>query len=111
MADPATYPTWPQLVGSTEEWVDGVVLDRAVAGGVKARSFFTAKKRKFTLKHLLNATDRSTLQTLYNTNRVLRVTFIWGGDKQSYTCFFDGPPKYDYVTPTLAKVEVRLVEQ
>ena len=107
----AAYPSLAQLVGSTEEWVDDVEVDRAVGGSTKARSFFPAKKRRFTIKHVLTAADRSTLQTFYNTNRALAVTLTWTGDSQAYTCLFEQAPRLDYIGGGLAKVEVRLVEQ
>ena len=109
----ATYPAaFKQLgAGSVEEWVDDVSLDRAVGGSVKARAFYTAKKRKFTVRHVLNTADRATFQTFYNTNRVLAVTFTWTGDGQTYTCLFDGPPKVQSLTATLTQIDVKLVEQ
>lgn len=112
MADLDAYPsTFKQLVGSTEEWLDSVAIDRAVSGAAKARSFFTAKKRRFTLRHILTASQCSTLQTLYNANRKLRVTLTWSWDQANYVCFFEGPPKFKFITPTLAETEVVLVEQ
>ena len=107
----AAYPSFPQLVGSTEEWVDDIILDRAVGGGVKSRSFFAAKKRRFLVSHSLNATDRGTLQTFYNTNRALAITFVWNGDGQTYTCLFEEAPKIHYESGIWADIEVRLAEQ
>lgn len=108
----ANYPSFPFLLdGSGEEWIDDINADRSVSGGVKVRSFFTAKKRRFTLSHLLNASDRSTLQSFYDTNRILLVTLTWTPDGQTYDVLFDGPPKFDYLTPTLARVTVKLLQQ
>jgi hypothetical protein len=107
----AAYPSFPQLIGSVEEWVDDVVLDRAVGGGVKSRSFFSAKKRRFLLKHTLDSTDRGTLQTFYDTNRALAITLVWAGNGQTYTCLFESAPKIEYLNGILANIEVRLAEQ
>ena len=109
----AVYNTsFKQLIeGSSEDWVDDVIVDRAVNGATKVRAFFTAKKRAFTVRHVLGATDRGTLQTFYDTNRALSVTFTWNGDGQTYTCLFDGPPKVHNLGGSLTQIDVKLVEQ
>jgi len=107
----AAYPSHAQLIGSTEEWVDDVVLDRSVSGTVKARGFFTAKKRRFSVRHVLGATDRGTFQTFYNANRLLAVTFTWTGDGVTYTCLIEGPPRYVYIGNGWTDVDVKLIEQ
>jgi len=106
----AAYPAHPQLIGSTEEWVDDITLDRAVGGGVKSRSFYGTKKRRFVLRHLLNVTDRGTFQTFYNNNRTAAVTLTWDGDGQAYTCLFESV-KPTPVDARLTAFEVHLVEQ
>lgn len=92
----AAYPSFTQLLGSTEEGVDDVTLDRAVDGSVKARGFYTARKRRFKLRHFLTSSERATLQTFYDTNRLLTVTLTWVPDGQTYTCLFQGPPSWDF---------------
>lgn len=86
----ATYPAFPQLADSVEEWIDDIVVDRASNGGTKARSFFTTKKRRFVVRHILGATDASTLQTFYDTYKTAANSFYWEGDRQTYTVLF-GP--------------------
>jgi hypothetical protein len=113
----ATYPsTYLQLKDSTEEGVDGLQLDRAVNGSVKARAFFTARKRKWRLKHVLNATDLNALLSFYDTNRTAANTFTWVRDGASYTVLFEGPPQYETLKPGgttvgLFAVTVNLVQQ
>ena len=107
----ATYPSFGQLVGSTAEWVDDLQIDRAVNGSVKARAFYTAKKRRFVLQHLLNKADVGTLQTFYDTYRLVANTMTWAGDSVAYTVLFDGPPSVKPIGGPYSKVEVRLVEQ
>jgi hypothetical protein len=114
MADLDAYPAALKVLAAsaTREWIDDVVIDRSVSGAGKARSFFTAKKSRFMLPHLLTLTEYGTLQTLYDANRNLRVTLTWIPDGLPYICFFDGPPsRPTFVTPTLVRVDVRLVEQ
>jgi hypothetical protein len=113
----ATYPsTYLQLVGSSEEGVDDIKIDRATNGAVKARAFFTARKRRFRLKHALNATDLNALLTFYDTYRTTANTFTWVRDGTSYTVLFEEPPQYETLKPGgttvgLFAVTVKLVQQ
>lgn len=114
-----SYPSYPQLTGSVEEWVDDLVADRSVAGGVKVRAMFTSRKRRFRLKHRMTAAEIYTsyagsapnaLKTFYDANRLLTVTFTWAGDSVAYTCLFGGPPRITFQGP-YADVEVELLQQ
>jgi hypothetical protein len=113
----ATYSSsYLQLLGSTEESVDDLTIDRAVSGAAKARAFYTARKRKFRLKHVLNATDLNALLSFYDTNRTNANTFTWVRDGSSYTVLFDGPPQYETLKPGgttvgLFSVTVNFVQQ
>jgi hypothetical protein len=115
----AAYPSYPQLYGSVEEWVDDLVADRSVSGGVKVRAMFTSRKRRFRLRHNLTAAEVYTsyggsasnaLKTFYDTNRLLTVTFTWAGDSVAYTCLFAGAPRITFNGPR-ADVEVELLQQ
>jgi hypothetical protein len=116
----ASYPTYPQLVGSTEEWVDDLVADRAVNGAVKVRAMYSDKKRRFILRHRLTkaqiytdylGTAANALQTFYTTNRLLTVTMTWQPDGQTYTCLFARAPRVTFDSPLTANVEVELLQQ
>jgi hypothetical protein len=113
----ATYPsTYLQLIGSTEESVDDIQIDRAANGTTKVRAFYTARKRKWTLKHVLTATDLNALLSFYDTNRTSANTFTWTRDATSYTVLFAEPPQYETLKPGattvgLFSVTVRLVQQ
>ena len=116
----AAYPSYPQLIDSREEWVDDLVADRSVSGGVKVRSMFTAKKRRFLLRHRLTkaqvytdylGTAANALQTFYDTNRALTVTMTWTPDATVYTCLFAGAPRVTWFSPNIADVEVELLQQ
>lgn len=108
----AAYPSFSQLLASNEEGVDDLTLDRAVNGSVKARAFYTSRKRRFNLRHYLSSSERATLQTFYDTNRLLTVTLTWVADGQAYTCLFAGPPRWDF-SPGGGNsiVDVMLVQQ
>jgi hypothetical protein len=112
----AALVAYAQLIGSTEDGVDDLKIDRAVNGSVKARAFYTARKRKWKLKHLLTATELNALLTFYDTYRTTANTFTWTRDGASYTVLFDEPPKYETVKPGattvgLFAVTVSLVQQ
>jgi len=105
----ASYPSLPMRKGSQEKWVDDLSADRAVNGSVRARAFFTAKKRTFIIRHLLNLTDRGTLETFYNANRLLVLTMTWPPDGVTYSCVFGRPPQYTHGS-VLTEVEVELLQ-
>lgn len=107
----ATYPSFPQLVGSTQEFLDDVVVDQAVNGAVKVRGFFSGRKSRFVLKHHLVATDLATLLAFYDANRLLTVAMTWALDGNAYTCLFNGAPKVSPGDGTGSDVMVGLVQQ
>ena len=112
MADLDAYPAFNQLLDSSCGFLDDLVLDRAVNGAGRARSFYTTKKRAFDLRHKLTPSEFAQLVAFYDANKLFRVTLNWNPDGANYVCFFAGPPgKLEYETPTLVKVGVALVEQ
>lgn len=107
----AAYPSFAQLMGSSEEILDDVQVDRAVNGSVKSRAFYSAKKRRFTLKHVLDNTDVNTLLSFYDSYRLSSNTFTWARDSTSYTVLFEAPPSVKALARGYNEVEVRLVQQ
>jgi hypothetical protein len=107
----ASYPTLGGGIrqGSQEIWDDDLLSDRSVNGSVRARAFFASKKRRFLVKHLLNATDRATLETFYDTNRALVLTFTWPPSGVVYSCVFARAPRFNHGR-TLTDVEVELLQ-
>jgi len=106
----AAYPTFGQSKGSTEEWIDDIQIDRAADGTPRLRSFYTFKKKLFNLRHLLNAADVSTLQSFYDSYRLVLNTFTWQRDGLIYTVYFDGVPSIKSVGGGWHEVEVRLTQ-
>jgi len=106
----AAYPLTNVLrKGSQEEWLDDLVADRTVNGAVKVRALYSGKKRRFILHHLLNSTERATLQTFYDTNRLLTITMTWPVDNVTYTCVFAKPPHLSHGS-VLSDVDVELLQ-
>lgn len=110
----ANYPSLPQATDSQEEWIDPVQVDYSRAGGAKARRLQTGKKRRFVVKHrYLTAAQMSTLESFYDSNRDVTLTFAWADSPATtYTVIFaDEQPlqftrtegNYYDVTVTLAE--------
>lgn len=106
----ANYPTFGQLVGATEDADDDVVIDRATDGTGYGRSFYTAEKRRFAFGHVFQtAADLATFEAFYTANRTIPFTFVFEGrDGASYTCLFEGKPKYTFLGRNLVRADVRL---
>ncbi len=67
-----------QGIESEEYWIDPLIVSRARGGGLKGRRLQSAKKRGFTVRlNKLTASERSTLETFYDTNRALTFRFAW----------------------------------
>lgn len=107
----AAYPAFPQLLGSTEGWVDDLRADRAVSGSVRTRAFYAGKKRAFSVRHVLGNADLATFRAFYEANRKLAVTLTWVRDGQTYTCLFAGAPTINYIDRNYAEVVSQLLEQ
>lgn len=96
MAD--QFPTsFPIGADSEEEWIDDLRIETAADGTPYAYSTQTAKKRAFNIRTpACSTTERSTLETFYNTNRKLKFNFTWPADSSNPLCWFDGAPRFRY---------------
>lgn len=107
----ANYPSFLQTRVSDEQILDDIVIDRAVNGGVKARAFYTARKKVFRIRHkCLLAADRATLDAFYEANRLITFTFTWAADDVAYTCLFSGPIKYTRAGGGRWEADVNMVQ-
>lgn len=107
----ANYPSLTQTLESDEAFVDDLSIDRAVNGAAKGRAFFTAKKREFTVRHILTTAERATLDSFYDSNRTLTVAFTWSGNGSQYDVLFERPPQYKPFGGGLWAAEVRLIQK
>jgi hypothetical protein len=105
------YPSFPQLIGSAVNDADDLIVDTAVSGSSKARSFYANRKAHILLKHNLSDADLATLEAFYDANKLLAVAFTWQRDGSSYTCLMAGPPQKAIVSGFYSTVTVNLVEQ
>lgn len=108
---PNTYPTLDTDYGSDPDNATQLSIDRAEDGTARARSYGGDKVR-FKLVHGgMDATDKSTLDTFYSTNRLLPITYVSPADGVSRTCIFAARPEYkrepgSYWTATVLLEEV-----
>jgi hypothetical protein len=89
-----SYPSLPLTRNSTAERAGGFEPVRATNGLLKVRRLYSTEKTIFRLEHILNDTQKNTLETAYTTNRTLNLTFTWPLDGVSYTVRFADAPQY-----------------
>jgi hypothetical protein len=109
----AAYPstaTLPILDSSTTTVDDGLTPDRATGGGLKMRSMYASDKRNFQIKHELTTSQRDTLSTFYNTNKLLNVDFTWPGNSVTYVVRFAKAPTIVERAGNRVMVDVVLME-
>ena len=111
----ASYPSAiPQDPDSEEIVRDPLLVSYARSGTVKARRLQPAKKRSFVVVHkFLTATEKATLQTFFDTNRALTLTFAWNDvPATTYTVIFSDPAGLSWrrSRPLLWDTTVRLDE-
>ena len=88
----ATYPSFPQLVGTAVTHEDGRVMRRSMNGAPRIKTFYSNTKYGFTVKHEIDSADLATLNSFWNTNRNLAFDFVYEGDGLTYSCYFLGRP-------------------
>lgn len=90
----AVFPTLPIASSSKKETLDDIQVDRATDGTLRGRSFWAATKKRIKVDlSLLTAAQMTTLDTFYNTNRLLPIDLLWPHDGVTYTnLWFVGPP-------------------
>lgn len=85
----ANYPTDPTIWELDESWYDPTLISVARSGSVKARKLVAAKKRIFKVGHkFITNTQRQTIETFYDANRLLTLTFQHPISLTNYTVIF-----------------------
>lgn len=111
----ASYPSSiPQDPDSEEIVRDPILVSYARSGEVKGRRLQPAKKRSFVVVHkFLTASEKSTLQTFFDSNRAVTLTFAWNdAHGTTWTVIFSDPSGLSWKRsrPLLWDVTVRLDE-
>jgi len=107
----ANYPSFTQKIGSKAEPKSGIQIDIASNGDVRGQILHSADRKIFYVEHFLSASEKSTLDTFYSTNKALEISFTWAGDSQSYNCIFMDAPRYVPCGASRYKVSVVLVQK
>jgi hypothetical protein len=90
----ADFPITTFNAGTTIEFDDGLVIDRATNGLARARNFYTERKLRTTLVLIVDEANRDTLLTFYDNNRLVSIGLDIDGEYYA-NCFFTGPPRLD----------------
>lgn len=107
----ANYPSFKQIIGSEAIPRSGISIDIASNGDVRGQILHSSDRKSFTVLHLLNSTDKSTLDTFYSTNKALEITLTWSADSQNYNCIFMNAPKYTPIGASYFRVLVALTQK
>lgn len=111
----ASYPAFPQIVGSVLQPLDDLRLDEAVDGSVRGRSFYPVVTYRLTLMHKLSVADLATFKQFYVDNRLAdSVSVQWKPECPDaaflFDCLFEGVPVYEDDNPyTTVTVRLRTV--
>lgn len=108
----AGYPNFPITTkGSDQTPVDDLQVDEWPNGSIRARSFFSTGRYKWTLLHgVLADADRATLKAFYDANRLrtdISFTSPWDGVVYN-NVMFTAPPKYERLPGAYWNVTVAL---
>lgn len=94
-----TFPTsLPQEIGSSDDGIDDLALDRAANGDLHGRAMYPAKKQTFDVHTYMTAAERATLDAFYDANRTDPFNFTYKATNVTVLGLFDGMPKYRYVS-------------
>ena len=107
-----SYPAYAQSYDSREVRLQGRQIDRATNGVAKARSFFAAEKKTWTIVHpALTSAERTALESFYASNMLTTFSFVWNGDGATYTVMFgEQDPVYVPLPGSRWQVTVSLVQ-
>lgn len=109
----STYPTFGcgQAIGSTEDILDDLQVDRASNGTPRIRAIYSATKRQFSVLHpCATAAEKAALDAFYAANRLISFSFVWAGDGVTYTCYFAAPPKRTPVLGVYWEITCEMVQ-
>ena len=106
----ANYPSLSQLEGSKATTASGIRVDRAVSGKARAQSFYNDDVHTFMVRHIVNATEKGTLDTHYSGDKDNEFSLSWKADGNSYTVIYNGAPQYKPYKKDLYEAIVKLEE-
>ena len=107
----ADYPSVVQAYGTLVRGQDGTVVERAVSGKPRFRSYYTLVRDTIGVVHDLDETDRDLIEAHYATDRLLAFVFNFDGTTTptQYTVRYASPPQYRPIPGNRWQVKVSLV--
>ena len=104
----AAYPSVLQLYGSSVSSTDGTVVERAVSGKPRFRSYYTQVWDTITVMHNLDDTDKALIVAHYAADKLnsFSFTFAAGG---TYTVRYKNTPQYKPIKGSRWQVTVDLI--
>lgn len=90
----ADYPSVVQAFGTEVRGNDGTVVDRAVSGKARFRSYFTQVRDIIRVVHDLDDTDKDLVSGHYATDKLLAFTFTFDADATIYTVRYANTPLF-----------------
>ena len=82
----ANYPNYTQLVGTRKEKLGGEVVERAVSGKPRIRSFYNRTRHVFMVEHEMDGPDKDILEAHYESHRLGDpFSFLFRGDNVTYS--------------------------
>ena len=82
---------------------------RATNGALKVRRLYSTEKNDFVIDHWLTDAEKATLETFYQVNKDLDVSYTSPEDSATYTVRFAAAPQYIRM-PGWIQARVRLME-
>lgn len=107
----ADYPSVVQAYGTMVQGADGTLVDRAVSGKPRLRSYYTQVRDVITVVHDLDTTDKDLIEAHYGTDRLLSFVFnfLATDPATQYTVRYTRPPLYRPIPGGRWSIKVTLV--
>lgn len=105
----ADYPSVVQAYGSTIRSDDGTIVERAVSGKPRLRSYYTQVREQITVVHDLDDTDKALIEAHYAGDRFNAFVFNFAADGTQYTVRYANAPQYRPIPGNRWQVRVDLV--
>lgn len=108
----ATYPTLSQSYESDRQRLDGILTDEGGDGSLWVRQSYPTDKYAFTVIHIVDATQKATLEAFYSTNKALQFDLVFRDDMTAYTgCVFVKSPQYKLISRRQWRATVQIRQQ
>lgn len=105
----ANYPSVVQAYGTTIKSDAGTIVERAVSGKPRLRSYYTQVRDEITVIHDLDDTDKAAIESHYAGDADNAFVFTYAADSTQYTVRYAQAPQYRPIPANRWQVRVDLV--